>query len=285
MTPRIPARHAPDARAARIAELERQLFGRPGSPPDQMDGTAADSDRASALEELERLRRDRAAPAETPVLEHFDDPEHSMHPEEPLASSGSTPVAAPSTPVGTGTPLRLLAAIGFVTLLAGAVVGTFAAPPTPAALDALASPATPVDRVRSAILRDAGLPLLADGRIVASTRSAASLLAFRAPQGTADLLRDADASLIGNELSPFGGALYLLPTPTALDRVDTRRSEVCAWVVERNFAIEGRCTPLDDFARDGLVFETERFGIRYAVDWSPAGEAELRALPIEVVEP
>lgn len=285
------ARRDLDARAARIAELERQLFGRPGSATSRGDGIAAENDRAAALRELERLRERRAAPAEAPGLDPGDDPEKPPGPAQSVAldravpSSGSVPVSAPSAPEGTRRPLRLLAAIAIVTVLAGAVVGTLSAPPTPAALNALDSPATPVERVRSAILRDAGLPLLADGRIVASTSGAASLLAFRAPPGTANLLRDADASLVGNEFSPFGGALYLLPAPTALDRADTRRSEVCAWVVERNFAIEGRCAPLDDFARDGFVFETERFGLRYAVEWSPAGEAELRALPVEIVEP
>lgn len=280
-----------DARAARIAELERQLFGRPGSTTSRVDVTAAENDRASALDELERLREHRAAPAEASGLDPGEGPGKPLGPaqsvdlDRAVPPRGSAPVSAQSTPEGTRRPLRLLAAIAIVAVLAGTVVGTLSAPPAPGALDALDSPATTVERVRSAILRDAGLPMLADGRIVASTRSAASLIGFRAPQGTADLLRDADASLVGNEFSPFGGAMYLLPDPTALDRAGIRRAEVCAWVVERSFAIEGRCTPLDDFARDGLVFETERFGIRYAVDWSPVGEAELRALPVAPIEP
>lgn len=273
-----------DARAARIADLERQLFGRPGSATIRIDDTATENDRASALDELERLRHPRAASDATPMLDRADDPEQRLHPEQPIPPSGSAPVAS-STPKRSARSLRILTVIGIAAVLAGTVVGTLSAPPAPGALGALDSPATTVERVRSAILRDAGLPLFEDGRIVASTSSAASLIAFRAPQGTADLLRDADASLVGNESSPFGGALYLLPAPTALDRADSRRAEVCAWVVERSFAIEGRCTPLDDFARDGLVFETERFGIRYAVDWSPTGEAELRALPVGVVDP
>ncbi|WAB81478.1 hypothetical protein OVN18_00145 [Microcella daejeonensis] len=278
---------AGDARAARIAELERLLFGRPDSGTTRIDGSVVDADRASALDELERLRSYRAAPAETTVPDHDDTIVRPVTPESPndpghgAALSRSSHAAEPSTSEHARGALRLLAAIGALALLAGALIGILTAPPAPAALDSLRSPATPVDRVRSAILRDAGLPLLADGRIIASTSGAASLLVFRAPQGTAELLRDADASLVGNELSPFGGALYLLPAPTALDRADTRRSEVCAWVVERSFAIEGRCTTLDEFAQEGLDFETERFGIRYAVAWSPAGEAELRALPVE----
>jgi hypothetical protein len=265
-----------DARAARIHELELALFGRPGSRAEDALGSA---DQETALAELTRLRAltDSAPDEEVTLVGHNPDGQLG---EDDSADSGVRPQddvdRTPVSPV----PLRALGIIGIVLLVAGVAIGVVSSPPRPAALDALSAPARPLDVVRSDALRDAGLPLLGDGRVLADDRTG-TLVAFRAPRGTEVALREDDACLVGSEAAPYGGVLYRLPAPTALDRADTRRSEVCAWVVERRFAIEGRCTTLDEFAQEGLVFETERFGIRYAVAWSPAGEAELRALPAE----
>lgn len=276
-------------REARILELEQRIFGRPdceGAPP---EGASADVE--ADLAELQRLRASVGAAEHT---DHGDERAHPDHPRVVDETSDAAEVSAGRAPepgipdrretaVPRG-PLRLLFGAGAASIAAGVAAGILFGPPVPAALAMLDSPVTPLEHVRSEVLRDAGLPLLADGRSVADSATAA-LVGFRAPQGTADELRADDATLVGTELSPFGGAIYLLPDPTTLDRAGIRRAEVCAWVVERSFAIEGRCTPLDDFARDGLAFETERFGVRYAVEWSPTGEAELRALPVEIVEP
>ena len=263
-----------DVRTARIAELERRLFGRPGTTEGESSDPATPADRAADQQELARLR---LAPATHPTAQAAD--VDAMLSAEPPATerrgAGGSDGAISVEPSSGSRRLalfRLLAAIAIAAVLVGTIVGLLFAPPAPAALDLFGTPATTVEQVRSAVLRDVGLPLLAEGRVVTST-GGATLVAFRAPPGTSERLRDADASLVGNEFSPFGGALYLLPEPAALDRVDLRRSEVCAWVVERSFPTEGRCTPVADFAESGLVFETSRFGVRYAVDWSPAGEA------------
>ena len=278
------------AREARILELEQRLFGRPEPGGAASSGTPDEV--AADLAELQRLRAAPAPVAQTgepPVLIPSDAPAPSGDAvaDRDHAPGVQSPAVAPSPPTRARSSvraLRVLLGAGLAAIAAGVVAGLVLAPPSPAALDAYDRAGTALERARSEVLRDAGLPLLTEGRIVADAATA-TLVVFRAPPGTAERLQDADANLAGNELSPFGGAIYLLPDPSAGDRALLRRSEVCAWVVDGNFAIEGRCTPLAEFAESGLGFETERFGIRYAADWTPTGEAELRTLPFAPTPP
>lgn len=288
MTTPSPGAGAP--REARILELEQRLFGRP-----EPGGAGSAGTPAEVEADLAELRRLRAAP---PKVEQAGEPESPVPPDAPAASddpvldldpapiaqSPSVAAPLPTRSRGPARARRVLLGAGLAAIAAGVVAGLVLAPPSPAALDAFDRAASPLERARTEVLRDAGLPLLTEGRIVADAATA-TLVTFRAPPGTAERLQDADASLVGTELSPFGGAIYLLPDPSAGDRALLRRSEVCAWVVDGTFAIEGRCTPLAEFAESGLVFETERFGIRYAVDWAPTGEAELRTLPFAPTPP
>lgn len=267
-----------DERVARIAELERRLFSRSSAPAglETEDGAYA-ARQAEDLAELEALKimtvpRARRAGGSVPTHISEDRVHSADLPREANspAEANRSPLHASSRSDRTSRAPRRALIVATVTMVVGltsaflVVVTT----PSPAGLDSLASRLTPLDRERSDVMRDAGLPLLDDGRVLARLDNVV-LVGFRAPTGTAQRLQADD-----DGPAEYTSLQDRLPEPSPASGFLAFRSEVCAWVIADILPVDGRCVSLDQFAADGIQFDIEAFGSRFDVAWAGSGAVD-----------
>ncbi len=257
----------------RVADLERQLYGRDaagGAPaPEHLQHLAAELDDARA--QLARLRSpgilDDAGPRHDGAPAPVEAREDAADPAPPSWTDDAHPRRARRRLTG-------MAVAGLVAISAGALL----AAPSPAALDRLESEIRPPDLVRTVDLQASGLPLLATARVIAESDTA-RLVAFRAPEGTGALLDEGAIETGGEVGSNYPGVTFDLPPAEESSTPVPARADVCAWILQRDFLIDGRCVTIDAFARSGIVFEAGQAGLRYSVSWTPDGAASISLVP------
>lgn len=254
---------------ARITDLERRLYGRGDAEdapaPEHLQNLAAEL--GDARTQLARLRS-----ASTPDDAHAGRDRGSGSTDTRQAAVDAARLSA----TGDGAPPRArrgltgMAVAGLVAITAGALL----APPSPAALDRLDSDIRPLDLVRTVDLQASGLPLLATARVIAESDTA-RLVAFRTPEGTGALLDEGAIASGGEVGSDYPGVTFDLPPAEESSTAVPAGADVCAWIMRRDFLIDGRCVTLDDFARSGIVFEAGQGGFRYSASWAPDGTASI----------
>lgn len=254
---------------ARIAGLERRLYGRGDAEdapaPEHLQNLAAEL--VDARAQLARLRSpntpDDADAVRAGGSATTEAPEGAVDPALP-------PATGDALPPRTRRRLTGMAVAGLVAITAGALL----AAPSPAALDRLDSDIRPLDLVRTADLQASGLPLLATARVIAESDTA-RLVAFRAPEGTGALLDEGAIATGGVAGSDYPGVTFDLPPAEESSEAVPAGADVCAWILQRDYMIDGRCVTLDAFARSGIVFEAGQAGFRYSVSWVPDGAASI----------
>lgn len=269
-------------RTLRIAELERRLFGRPSAPANSAEGIGLAAREAAELAELISLREKptsenqsgaRSA-AEAQAARGAPDWKAVLpSPTETLSEALAPPPDTSRRGQSRNVRLWAAALLGAVAVTSGALLG-FGVSPSPVALDVLESDLVPLDRERSDVLREAGLPLLADGRVIADA-SNAWVVGFRAPRGTSEAVRSIAADAGAHDASPSGPMRYDLPEPSTLDRLNINRAEVCAWVITDIVVSGGHCVTASEFAERGLEFNVEVFGEQYVAAWPVSGAPSL----------
>lgn len=265
-----------DERVARVAELERRLFSRSSAPArlETEDDDAHAARQAKDLAELEALKIATVPGA------HDAEGSVSSDADRHRVSSGALGLVSISPTEASPSPLHVLSRsdrtsrtrrraliVATVTMAVGFTSAFLlvATTPSPAGLDSLARKVTPLDRERSDVLRDAGLPLVDDGRVLARLDTVV-LVGFRAPGGTAQRLQADD---VGS--AEYTALQDQLPEPSLASELLAFRSEVCAWVIADVLPVDGRCVSLDQFAADGIQFDIEAFGSRFDVAWAGSG--------------